>query len=133
MTQPVPITADELGAALSPKHRLFAETYARDPDAQRAAMAAGYVKQNASNQAYRLLLRPDVAAYLQALALMHRSDRIADVAELREFWTGIMRGAGEEMKDRLKASEMLGKSLGTFIEKREHSGNMTIQVVYGDE
>ncbi len=34
-----PKTVEELGAALTAKHRLFAEAYARDPDGQRVAMA----------------------------------------------------------------------------------------------
>ncbi|MFC4426216.1 terminase small subunit [Deinococcus navajonensis] len=136
MTQPdapQPKTADELGAALTPQHRAFAEAYAQSGDASKAALAAGYAPSGTKNQGHRLLKREDVGAYLRALANATHGERIATLTELREFWTGTMREAEYDMRDRLKASEMLGKSFGAFIEKREHSGGLTIEVVYGDE
>ena len=45
------------------------------------------------------------------------------MAELREWWTRVLRGDeldGENapaMKDRLKASDLLGKSQGAFLER----------------
>lgn len=135
MTQPdaQPKTAEELGAALNPKHRQFAEAYAQCGDAQQAAGRAGYSPRSAMNQGYRLLQREDIAAYLRALAAEASSDSIATIRELQEFWTAIMRSASEDRKDRLKASELLGKSFGAFIERKEHTGGLTVQVVYGDE
>lgn len=58
---------------------------------------------------------------------------IATVNDLREFWTSTLQDGGQDMKDLLKASEILGKRFGLFTEKRSHSGSMTIQVVYGGE
>ncbi|GGN32320.1 terminase small subunit [Deinococcus daejeonensis] len=131
--QPQPKTAEELGAALNPKHRQFAEAYAQCGDAQAAARAAGYADGSAKFTGSRLMKRADIGTYLRALAAEASTDRIATVRELQEFWTGIMRSASEEPKDRLKASELLGKSFGAFIERKEHTGGLTIQVVYGDE
>ena len=45
--------------------------------------------------------------------------------ERQEFWTNVIRGKEEDnikMSDRLKASELLGKSECDFIEKIEHTG-----------
>ena len=39
----------------------------------------------------------------------------SDVIERQEFWTAAMRGQGYEMKDRLKASELLGGIQGDFV------------------
>lgn len=130
MTQPdaTQPTAEALGAALKPEWRAFAEHYARLGDGKAAALAAGYAESGAKNQGHRLLKRPEIVAYLHALGEAERSSRVASITELREFWTTTMRDGGQETKDRLKASEMLGKSFGLFIEKREHSGSGTVQV-----
>ena len=48
-----------------------------------------------------------------------RNEKIKSVAQIQEFWTEVMDDADccIEMKDRLKASEMLAKSQGGFIER----------------
>ena len=43
--------------------------------------------------------------------------------QLREFWTKILCDGESDMKNRLKASELLAKSQGVFIEKRETTIN----------
>lgn len=119
---------EQLGAALKPSQRLFADTYARTGHAEQSALAAGYAASSARNTGPRLLRHPDVIAYLAALAEATASTRIADLTELREFWTGTMRDGEQDMGARLKASEMLGKSFGAFIERRELSGGGSIDV-----
>ena len=39
--------------------------------------------------------------------------------EINAFWTGIIRDEGQEMKDRLKASELRARAAGGFIERQE--------------
>jgi phage terminase small subunit len=47
-----------------------------------------------------------------------RNEKIKSVTQIQEFWSEVMDDADcVEMKDRLKASEMLAKSQGGFIEK----------------
>ena len=47
-----------------------------------------------------------------------RNEKIKTVEQIQEFWSEVMEDAEfVEMKDRLKASEMLAKSQGGFIEK----------------
>lgn len=118
---------------LNERQRRFAELYAATGNALQSAIGAGYSEQSARSQSDRLLKNAEVLAYLRTMTAEARASRIADVAELREFWTSTFRDGAHEMKDRLKASDMLGKSLGVFIEKREQSGGLKIQVVYGDE
>lgn len=125
--------AEAPGAGLTLRQRKFAELYAASGNGLQSALGAGYSQQTALKQTSRLLEHVGVRRYLQSLTAEGQTERIADVRELREFWTGSLRNEGLEFKDRLKASELLGKSLGMFIEKREHGGGLTIQVVYGDE
>lgn len=46
---------------------------------------------------------------------------IADKKARQAFWSKVMADEAEDMKNRLKASELLGKSEKDFIEKVEHS------------
>jgi len=60
-------------------------------------------------------------------AIEDRSDKenaplIASRQRRQEFWTGVMEDKGAEMKDRLSASNLLGKSEADFTEKVEQSG-----------
>ena len=43
-----------------------------------------------------------------------REKQIATVADIQEFWTNVMNNRAYEMKDRLKASELLAKANGLF-------------------
>ena len=45
-----------------------------------------------------------------------RPNNIADRQQRQEFWTKTMTDNSEEMKDRLKASELLGKSEADFTD-----------------
>lgn len=49
--------------------------------------------------------------------------KIATREQRQKFWTEVMLGTGDngfvEMRDRLKASELLGKTHGDFVEKLE--------------
>lgn len=60
----------------------------------------------------------------QALRELQASDPLVASREERQaFWTAIMRG--EEPADlglRIKASELLGKTGGDFVERHEHTG-----------
>lgn len=49
-----------------------------------------------------------------------RPKDIADRQKRQEFWTTVMYNKGEDMKDRLKASELLGKSEADFTENLSH-------------
>ena len=48
-----------------------------------------------------------------------KSNSIAELDDIFEFWTNIINDETEYMKNRIKASELLAKSKGAFIEKRE--------------
>ncbi len=62
---------------------------------------------------------------------------IYDAQQLREFWTKLLLDDEAGIANRLKASELLGKSQGMFIEKRETSisnkDDCIIKVVKSDD
>lgn len=109
---------------LSPKQKAFVENYAACGNATEAARKAGYRKPRSVGS--ENLTKPDIKAALTALTEKVASERIATAIERQEFWTAIMRGeiSGdiEMLKIRLKASELLGKAQGDFIERKEVTG-----------
>lgn len=102
---------------LSPKQQAFVEHYAACGNATEAAKAAGYSEKYARQNTPKLLQNTTVQAALTALTEKAASERIATAIERQEFWTAVMRadeGYEAEMKDRLKASELLGKAQTDF-------------------
>jgi hypothetical protein len=97
----------------------FVSTYAATLNATQAAIAAGYSAKSASQAASRLLRDAKVAAAIAAFTENSKRDTIMSAVERHEFWSRVARGhePEAEMKDRLKAAELLGKVQGDFIER----------------
>jgi phage terminase small subunit len=118
---------------LTPRQQAFVEYYAASGNAGDAARKAGYNPRYARENAPKLLQNTKIQEELAALVKSKQSARIASVEERQQFWTSILRGEENyeaEMKDRLKASELLGKCQGDFIERVQNSGYQEIIVRY---
>lgn len=104
-----------------------------------AARMAGYegTDDSMSERGRRLLRRPDVQAMLAARRA--ECPLVATREELQEAWSrtvrweGVSVGKGKKKlypnyKEWLRAGELLGKSLGIFVEKKEieHKGGVRI-------
>ncbi|MEX2395884.1 MAG: terminase small subunit [Balneolales bacterium] len=76
----------------------------------------------------RLLTNDNVREYIQERNTQLEDDRIADMKEVKRFWTDTLRTQENDYKDRLKASEYIAKTNGAFLEKVEHSGGLDIKV-----
>jgi phage terminase small subunit len=119
-----PKTPSRAGAA--ERRALFVAEYLKDFNATRAALAAGFAKASAKQQAFNLLQRPDVAAAVQQ-AIAERSERtkidadwvLRQAVKLHErcMDEGVFNPAGAA-----KALELVGKHVGVqaFKEKVEH-------------
>jgi len=121
---------------LSPKQRAFVEAYAGN--GTEAARIAGYKGNDVTlcSMGKENLRKPHIWVAIQARGKDEADSRIATRAERQAFWTDVVRGVvtdsggnGEadiitrpDMKDRLRAAELLGKSEGDFIERKEISG-----------
>lgn len=80
----------------------------------------------------RLLTKANIISYIKEKNDSIKDDRIADMKEVKEFWTNVLRNEKVEMKDRLKASEFIGKTNAAFTEKIEHFGEVEINNPYKD-
>ena len=107
-----------------PKQERFCQekVFGRCSDAE-AARRAGYSPDNQKNcnrSAYRIKQYPHVQERLAELYAKLEDEVATQGDKLRDFWVGTMESERNKMQDRLKASELLAKSLGLFIEKREN-------------
>lgn len=100
---------------MNEKQRRFAEFYANNPNATQAAMAAGYSDRTARSQGQRLLTNVDIQEYIKELQEKAAVNRIASISQTKAFWSDIMNNTEEKTSDRLKASELLAKAAGAFL------------------
>ena len=100
---------------MTEKQRRFVEAYAKDPNATSAAVTAGYTARSAYSAGSRMLKNAEIQAALQALLEPEREGSIASVEDIRRFWTQTMNNVNEKSASRLRASELLAKSLGLFL------------------
>lgn len=108
---------------IRPAFKLFATYYMGEclGNAEKSALKAGYSKNYARGNANKLLKRKDVQQYMAYLKELQEKDpsnaalHIATVSEIQAFWTNVMNNEDEVMKNRLRASELLAKARGMFV------------------
>lgn len=119
---------------MNEQQKRFADYYIETGNATDAYKRAGYkAKGNAAEAAASRLLRDvKVQAYIEERNKLLESDRIADMEEVKHFWSNTMRDLGADLKDRLKASEYIAKTNAAFVDKQQISGgtNDTLTVVF---
>ena len=124
--------------ALNTRQRAFVEAYCGN--ATEAAIAAGYSAKYAGRNADKLLKNTKIQEALKEREDKRLASLIATREERQRFWTTLMRDEERKEADRLKASELLAKSEGDFLERRELTGPNgiplhppQIKVVFSDE
>jgi phage terminase small subunit len=110
---------------LTPRQQRFVDAY--DGNATRAARVAGYG--SPTMQGYENLRKPHIKAAIDAREKKYIEKHILTREERQKFWTNVITGASfagkkPTMNERLKASELLGRSQADFIEKIEHGGKI---------
>ncbi len=104
---------------LNPRQKRFAEEYLKTNNATQAAIKAGYSEKYAANNTTKILNNTNVQKYIQQIDTKIAKNNIADIQEIQEFWTKVMRNVAEKTGDRLKASELLIRVSGNFQNKIE--------------
>ena len=99
---------------MTPKQQRFVSEYLSCLNATEAAKLAGYSSRTSYSIGQRLLKNVEVQAVIQQAMNERRNQLIADREQRQTFWTATMLDADIDMKHRLKASELLGKSEGDF-------------------
>lgn len=105
---------------LTAKQKRFVEAY--DGNATQAAIAAGYSQKIARQMGQVNMTKRVILAEIKARETVRCTPLIASRAERQQFWTNVMRDKEQQMRDRLKAAELLGKSEADFVERQEITG-----------
>jgi phage terminase small subunit len=114
---------------LTEKQKRFADYYIETGNATESAIRAGYSQNTATETGYENLRKPHIKEYIEERNKALESHRIADMTEVKEFWTNLLRDVQADAKDRLKASEYIAKTNAAFIEKREIDANIGVTIV----
>lgn len=121
---------------LSPKQKAFADYYIEVGNAEQAAIKAGYSKNYARAQSYKMLDNVGVKTYIDQRMAEIESKRIAKADEVLQYLTKVMRGEERDqfdldpsLQDRTKAAELLGKRYNLFKEQVELSGDVGVTIV----
>ena len=117
-------------ANITAKQKMFADEYIKTGNAKQSYISAGYsARGNAAEAAAsRLLRNVKVRDYIRQRNKELDRDTIADMQEVKEFWTNILRNKAADSKDRLKASELIAKTNGAFLDRIENSGIIKIDI-----
>ena len=124
---------------LNPRQSRFVEEYLIDLNATQAAIRAGYSAKTANRMGSENLSKPVIAEAVQK-AQMARSertqitvDKVLEDIELIKLNAMQQEDGGKMINHAgaLKACELQGKHLKMFVDKIEHSGGQTLQVITG--
>lgn len=121
----------------------FADEYIKTGNVYQSAINAGYSENYSRTNAYKLLEKDSIKAYIDKRMKKLEEEAIADQSEILKYLTRIIRDEEREevlvnignfeqekqeikisAKDKIKAAELLGKRYGTWTEKVD----MTVDV-----
>ena len=96
----------------------FVQDFMKSNNVTQAAIRSGYSKKTASVQGSRLLTNVKVAEYVDAINERLESDKIADIEEVMQYLTSVMRGEKKDqfdldasLSERTRAASELAKRL----------------------
>ena len=111
------------GDKLTPKQERWIDEYLKCNDYTTASRNAGYSGNNdvLKNIGYQnsLKFKNLITERRKELSKELKKETVASLEDIFEFWTKTINNKKEIMKNRLKASELLAKAKGGFIEKVE--------------
>jgi phage terminase small subunit len=117
--------ADNINA----KQKKFADEYIKTGNAELSAKIAGY---NARGNTTKLLQNTTIIEYIKQRNKQLDKATIADMTEVKEFWSNTLRDNNIDLRERLKASEYIAKTNAAFIEKVE-AHNLNENIEYSPE
>ena len=103
---------------LTQRQLWFVQEYMKTNNITQSAIKAGYSPKTASVQGSRLLTTVKVANYIEAINERLESEKIADIQEVMEYLTSVMRGEKKDqfdldasLSERTKAASELARRL----------------------
>ena len=102
---------------LTEKQKRFIDYYIQTGNATESCRLAGYRGDNLDRIGYENLRK--LESFIQPRINELDLKRTANLEDIFKFWTKTMNNKDIKTNDRIKASELLAKSQGAFIEKVE--------------
>ena len=119
---------------LTEMQKRFIDFYIETANATKACEMAGYKGKNLNRVGSQNLSKLD--RFIKIKLQEKEDKRIASQDEVLQYLTKVMRGEEKDqfgldasLQDRTKCAELLGKRYGTFIEKKELTGNCIVELV----
>lgn len=111
----------KVGDQLTPKQEKWIDEYIKCNNLAEASKKAGYTCKNLKAMGYQNSIKfKDIIDKRRAeLTKEIKSNSIAELEDIFEFWTNVFTSDEYSTRDRIKASELLAKAKGGFIEKVE--------------
>lgn len=120
---------------LTKKERIFADEYIKTTNATQSAIKAGYAENSASVTGSKMLRKPKVRQYIDAVMSERSKNTIATADEVLEYLTRVMCGEEKDafgldvsVADRTKAAELLGKRHMLFTDKVKLDAEIEIDI-----
>ena len=104
---------------LTIKQKKFCDLYMKTGNATQSYIKAGYkTTGNASRvEASKLLTKPNIQEYIAFQQEKVNKKNIMTLEQIQEFWSSVAQTQEELMPNRLKASELLVKTQGGFLDR----------------
>ena len=119
---------------LTEMQKRFIDFYIETANATKACEMAGYKGKNLNRIGSENLSKLD--KFIKVKLEEKENNRIASQDEVLQYLTKVMRGEEKDqfgldasLQDRTKCAELLGKRYGTFVDKKEFSGNCIVELV----
>lgn len=126
---------EELAQKLTKKERIFADEYVKTTNGTQSAVTAGYSEKTASVTGSKMLRKPKVRQYIDAVMNERSKNTIATADEVLEYLTRVVRGEEKDafgldvsVADKTKAAELLGKRHMLFTDKVKLSAEVEIDI-----
>lgn len=122
-------------STLTEKEHIFADEYIKTTNATQSAIKAGYAENSASVTGSKMLRKPKVRQYIDAVMNERSKNTIATADEVLEYLTKVMNGEEKDafgldasIADRTKAAELLGKRHMLFTDKVKLDAEIEIDI-----
>lgn len=115
---------------LPERRRRFCIEYLKTLNASEAARRAGY-KTRANVAGQRLMINADIKAFIsKAINERLEADKESVKARVLGLWDNVSQDSEQNVRDRIKASELLAKYAGLLTERVEITGKDGAPILY---
>lgn len=118
---------------LTARRKRFIEEMALCGNASEAARRAGYSAKTAHKKGYKLMQDPEIREGVEKALEAHKKASIADLQEVQEFLTAVLRGKvpGSKTRDRVAAANILQRRYP--VENNDNDTVVIIDEIVGEK